>query len=117
MAIPLHLELLSKEAETWNSWIHSHPAVVADFSEDHLEHLNFDNVHLVVVNFVGANLSQATLQGADLSWAILRHAVFIKANLREAFLQGGHFSKAVFRWPDLQAIDLDDVNVRAAIFV
>jgi len=47
MAIPLHLELLSKEAETWNSWIHSHPAVVADFSEAHLEHLNFDNVHLI----------------------------------------------------------------------
>ena len=50
--------------------------------------------------------------GADLTGADLREAYF-----RGALLQGGHFSKAVFRWCDLQAIDLGDVNVRAAIFV
>jgi len=36
MANPLHLQLLSEGAETWNSWIRTHPYVVADFSEAHL---------------------------------------------------------------------------------
>ncbi len=122
MANPLHLALLSEGTATWNSWIHSHPDVVVDVSEAHLEHLNFDHAHLLGANFIGANLSQATLQGADLIGAILCHAVLIKANLSDAcltgaFLHGGHFSKAVIRWCDLQTIDLGDVNVRAAIFV
>lgn len=147
MANPLHLALLSEGTETWNSWIHSHPDVVVDFSEAQLEHLNFDHAHLIGANFIGANLSHATFQGADLSGAILCHALLTNANLRDAnlsgadlseaclmgvdlmgadlreaflrgtFFQGGHFSKAIFRWCDLQATDLGDVNVRAAIFV
>ena len=47
MANPLHLQLLCEGAETWNSWRRTHPYVVADFSEAHLEHLNFDNAHLI----------------------------------------------------------------------
>jgi uncharacterized protein YjbI with pentapeptide repeats len=87
MVNPLHLELLSEGTETWNSWIHSHPYVVADFSEANLEHLHLDNTHLISANFIGTNLSHATFQGAD-----LREAFF-----RGTWLQGGHFSKAVFR--------------------
>ena len=69
MANLLHLELLSEGTEIWNTWIHTHPYVVADFSEAHLEHLHLDNAHLIGANFVGANLSQATFRGASLSWA------------------------------------------------
>jgi len=47
MANPFHLPLLSEGAETWNSWKRTHPYVVADFSEVHLEHLIFDNAHLI----------------------------------------------------------------------
>jgi uncharacterized protein YjbI with pentapeptide repeats len=68
MTTPFHLELLREGTQTWNSWINSHPYMVADFSEANLEHLHLDNAHLIGANFVGANLSQATFQGADLSW-------------------------------------------------
>ena len=77
MATPFHRELLSEGTETWNTWINTHPYVVADFSEANLEHPHLDNAHLISANFVGANLGQATFRG---TW-----------------LQGGHFSKAVFR--------------------
>jgi uncharacterized protein YjbI with pentapeptide repeats len=88
MANPLHLARLREGIETWNSWVYTNPAVVADVSEAQLEHLNFDHAHLIGANFIGANLSQATLQGAGLSGAILSHAVLIKANLGDACLMG-----------------------------
>jgi Pentapeptide repeats (9 copies) len=93
MANPLHLELLSEGTETCNSWIHSHPYVVADLSEDYLEHFHLDNAHLISANFIGANLSQATFQGTSLSWvdlsdACLMGADLYGADLREAFLRG-----------------------------
>lgn len=67
MAHPLHPARLREGTETWNSWRHTHPAVVADVSEAHLTHLTFDHIHLFGATFIGVDLSQATLHGADLT--------------------------------------------------
>ena len=47
MAHPLHLARLREGTETWNSWRHRHPEVVADVSEAQLAHLTFDYAHLI----------------------------------------------------------------------
>jgi uncharacterized protein YjbI with pentapeptide repeats len=107
MAHPLHLARLREGTETWNSWRHTHPPMVADFSEAQLEHLNFDHAHLI-----GADLSQATLHGADLSGADFHNAC-----LWVTYFTGALHSKATFRWSGLQAIDPGDVNVHAARLV
>jgi len=57
MTTQFHLELLREGTQTRNTWINTHPSVVADFSEANLEHLNLDNAHLISANFVGAYLS------------------------------------------------------------
>jgi hypothetical protein len=58
MANPLHLALLSEGTETWNSWVHTHPPVVADVSEAHLDHLNFDHAHLTGMINAGIALEE-----------------------------------------------------------
>ena len=97
MAHPLHPARLREGTETWNSWRHTHPAVVADVSE---AHLTFDHAHLFGATFIGVDLSQATLHGADLTGADIHNAC-----LWATYFTGAFHYKATFRWSGLQAID------------
>ena len=112
MANPLHLERLSEGIETWNSWIHDHPFVVADVSEAQLEHFNFDHAYLIGANFIGANLSQATFQGADLSGADFQNASLCSTDFTGALL-----SKATLSRANLRAADLREANLSGPISV
>lgn len=100
MAHPLHLARLREGTETWNSWRHTHPAVVAAVSEAQLTHLTFDHVHLFGATFIGVDLSQATLHGADLTGADFHNAC-----LWATYFTGALHYIATFRWSGLQAID------------
>ena len=102
MANPLHLALLSEGTETWNSWIHSHTEVAADFSEAELGGANISRANIRKANLSGAYLSKTLVVGASFRDAlIINSSNLSKANLYEANLSKADLSTTVaLRWRD-----------------
>jgi len=111
MADKLHLDILARGVEAWNSWMkQSNFEVVPDFSGADLSRVDLFRGNLYVANLFGTNLSRANLSQAHLAEANLSQANLYGANIRGADLSKTNVSYANLYGADLRGADLRNAD-------
>ena len=119
MANLIHMDIIKRGVEYWNTWRIDNSHIVPSLSEAglHMAYLNKANLSRADLSYAGlrlADLAQSNLQDTDLNWANLSEANLRGANIREANLQGANMTGSNLRGTKLNLANLSRANISRA---
>ncbi|MBW2467019.1 MAG: toll/interleukin-1 receptor domain-containing protein [Deltaproteobacteria bacterium] len=119
MANMMHMDIIKRGVDYWNTWRFNNSHVQPSLSEAglHMAYLNKANLRRADLSDAGLRLAEmieANLEGADLYLANLSEANLRRANLKEANLQGTNMAGTNLRGTRLISADLSQANLSRA---
>ena len=119
MANLIHMDIIKRGVEYWNTWRIDNSHIVPSLSEAglHMAYLNKANLIRADLSYAGlrlADLAQSNLQDTDLNWANLSEANLRGANIRGANLQGANMTGSNLRGTKLNLANLSRANISRA---